>query len=129
MYKINFFKDIVNERLNEEMQKRREKVERWRQQRRKTDDISISTTNASVPLSNPVQTWSLDKDDDDEGDEKIYDKDNQNTVNETEGNKKTDSSDLDNTADDEVDPLDAYMSEINKVANPTQQVYTFYLFF
>lgn len=113
IYIDNFLKDIVNERLNEAMQKRREKVERWRQQRRKLEDSNSLIINSSP---NTMQTWSLDKDDDDEGEEKTNDKDNQITLNEIENNNQ------DNIADEEVDSLDAYMSEINKLSNPALKV-------
>lgn len=92
------------------MQKRREKVERWRQQRRKSENPISLTIDSS---SNTTNTWSLDKDDDDEGDEKTNDKDNLITLNDSNQN---------NTVDEEVDPLDVYMSEINKLTNPTSKV-------
>ena len=65
------------------MQKRRERIEQWRAERKKNQDLP------TVPLVVPTPTkkWTLEDDDDEEE--------------ETSGEKKTE--------DDEIDPLDAYM--------------------
>lgn len=68
-------------RLEVEMQKRRERIEQWRAERKKTQEL--------VPLNiAPVsRKWTLEDDDDEEED--------------GGGEKKNE--------DDELDPLDAYM--------------------
>jgi ATP-dependent RNA helicase DDX46/PRP5 len=69
--------------LEEEMQKRRERIEKWRQERKKVQEL------VPINIALPSKTWTLE-DDDDEDDE--------------EGNKNGEG------ADEDVDPLDAYMT-------------------
>ncbi|XP_074647908.1 putative ATP-dependent RNA helicase DDX46 isoform X2 [Tubulanus polymorphus] len=80
-------KEAEQKRLEEEMRKRRERIEKWRNERRKNADIvpiNIAPANKKA--------WNLeDDDDDDENDQ---------------GNTST-------LGDDEVDPLDAFMQGVN----------------
>lgn len=71
------------------MQKRRERIEQWRAERKKTQEL--------VPVAvAPVQKkWTLEDDDDEED--------------EANGEKKQE--------DDELDPLDAYMQVFNHLKN------------
>ncbi|KAK3760692.1 hypothetical protein RRG08_010665 [Elysia crispata] len=80
-------KEEEQKRLEAEMQKRRERIEQWRAERKKNQDLP------TVPLVVPTPTkkWTLEDDDDEEE--------------ETSGEKKTE--------DDEIDPLDAYMQSVN----------------
>lgn len=80
-------KEEEQKRLEAEMQKRRERIEQWRAERKKNQDLP------TVPLVVPTPTkkWTLEDDEDEEE--------------ETSGEKKAE--------DDEIDPLDAYMQSVN----------------
>lgn len=70
-----------------EMQKRRDRIEKWRAERKKKQGL------IPINIALPSKKWSLEDDDDDDEEEE----------------KK------DNTgADDELDPLDAYMMSVNE---------------
>ncbi|XP_013414892.1 probable ATP-dependent RNA helicase DDX46 isoform X4 [Lingula anatina] len=80
-------KEAEQKRLEDEMQKRRERIEKWREDRKKT--IVLPQIN----IAPPSKTWSLEDDADDEEEEVKQE----------------------NGADDEdeIDPLDAYMQQVN----------------
>ena len=87
-------KDKEQAKLELEMQKRRERIEKWRAEKRKKEMDSV--TPAEDTKEKPeVKKWSLEEDESDEDE------------NGTNGNEGADE-------DDEVDPLDAYMSEVSK---------------
>ncbi|RUS73987.1 hypothetical protein EGW08_018255, partial [Elysia chlorotica] len=88
-------KEEEQKRLEVEMQKRRERIEQWRAERKKNQDLP------TVPLVVPTPTkkWTLEDDDDEED--------------EAGGEKKAE--------DDEIDPLDAYMQG-NKITRITTVV-------
>ena len=65
------------------MQKRRERIEKWRAEKNKNKEL------IPVNIAPPSKKWSLEDEDDDDDDD--------------DGNSN------DKTDDDEVDPLDAYM--------------------
>ena len=65
------------------MQKRRERIEKWRAEKNKTKEL------IPVNIAPPSKKWSLEDEDDDDDDDNVN------------SNNKAD--------DDEVDPLDAYM--------------------
>ncbi|KAI1710101.1 DEAD/DEAH box helicase domain-containing protein [Ditylenchus destructor] len=101
--------DVVNEKLNEVMQKRRDNVEKWRQLKKKKEE-KFEKEDKPVPLGTfkPIEesnnetsgaAWSLDKEDDEEEDEQPAEP--------TNGTDKIED-------DEEIDPLDAFMAEINK---------------
>lgn len=69
-----------------EMQKRRERIEKWREERKKTKEL------IPINIAPPSKNWSLEDEDDDDED--------------------TDNTDNKNDDDNEVDPLDAYMQVI-----------------
>ena len=80
-----------------EMQKRRERIEKWRSEKKKKEMEAMSKDNEKEEAkAKPApKKWSLEEDESDE---------DEAGVNGSEGN-------LD---DDEVDPLDAYMTEVSK---------------
>lgn len=99
-------KDREQARLELEMQKRRERIEKWRAEKKKKEMDNIkkdSVEGGSIAEKNgdtktaEAKKWSLE-DEDDEEDE----------------NGDKESGDTENDADDEVDPLDAYMTEVSK---------------
>ncbi|XP_032885213.1 probable ATP-dependent RNA helicase DDX46 isoform X2 [Amblyraja radiata] len=91
-------KDVSNfeqSKLEEEMRKRKERVEKWREEQRKKVVENIGEIKRELEEMKQGKKWSLEDDDDDE-DEII------------EGEKKEEA-DVDN---EELDPLDAYMEDI-----------------
>jgi len=78
-------KEEEQKRLEMEMQKRRERIEHWRAERRKTQELAP----VNIAPAN-MKKWSLEDDDDED----------------EEGGAG-------GLADDEVDPLDAYMMEVS----------------
>ncbi|XP_055499195.1 probable ATP-dependent RNA helicase DDX46 isoform X3 [Leucoraja erinacea] len=91
-------KDVSNfeqSKLEEEMRKRKERVEKWREEQRKKVVENIGEIKRELEEMKQGKKWSLEDDDDDE-DEII------------EGEKKEEGDD-DN---EELDPLDAYMEDI-----------------
>ena len=78
------------------MQKRRDRIEKWRAERKKKQGL------IPINIALPSKKWSLEDDDDDDEEEE----------------KK------DNTgADDEIDPLDAYMMVISTLIFSHSQIY------
>ncbi|XP_055593102.1 probable ATP-dependent RNA helicase DDX46 [Uranotaenia lowii] len=98
-------KEEEQRRLEQEMIKRRERIERWRAER-KRKEIEIKKPSILTGINIPKK-WSLEDDEeDDEDDDK-------------EKNNKNDEE------EDDIDPLDAFMKEVNekvrtvnKLSNP-----------
>ncbi|ESO85806.1 hypothetical protein LOTGIDRAFT_130484 [Lottia gigantea] len=91
-------KEEEQKRLEMEMQKRRERIEQWRAERKKTKEL------VPINIAPPTKTWTLEDEDDDDEDV------------ESEEKKAGDA--------DEVDPLDAYMQNNGTNANGTTVVTT-----
>lgn len=79
---MSYFQEEEQKRLEVEMQKRRERIEKWRAERKKKQEL------LPINITPPMKKWTLEDDDEDE-DEVVQenDKDDEN----------------------EVDPLDAFM--------------------
>jgi len=88
-------KDKEQARLELEMMRRRERIEKWRSEKKKKEIESVGKENEEDVKPKEVKKWSLEEDDEDEDDVDA------NGVNGDEG-------------DGELDPLDAYMSEVSK---------------
>ncbi|CAJ0967019.1 unnamed protein product [Ranitomeya imitator] len=84
-------------KLEEEMRKRKERVEKWREDQRKRVVESIGELRREVEEMRQGKKWSLEDDDDDDEDEP------------TEGEKEAQEEE-----DEELDPLDAYMEEVKE---------------
>merc|ERR1712240_658509 len=82
-------------RLEMEMMKRRERIEKWRAEKKKKEMDTLGKENEDEVKPKEVKKWSLEEDDEDEDDVDA------NGVNGDEG-------------DGEIDPLDAYMTEVSK---------------
>lgn len=101
------------------MTKRRERIERWRAERKKKEEMNkkdkISVlANITLPSA---KKWSLE-DDSEEDDDEIKEKKNVQTIPETAPTEE----------DEEMDPLDAFMMEVhenvrkvNKLSNPVSK--------
>ncbi|TPP60975.1 putative ATP-dependent RNA helicase DDX46 [Fasciola gigantica] len=93
----NMDKETEQRRLDIEMQKRRERVERWRRERRlKQDIISVHQRIAESTRMAHTRKWNLEDEDEDE---------------ENETNKKSAKAEK---IEDDVDPLDAYMQSLTE---------------
>ncbi|VDN03008.1 unnamed protein product [Thelazia callipaeda] len=93
-------KSEVERKLEIEMQKRRERIEKWRQQRKKGEKMENEETTTDTETKQEKK-WTLDNEEEDE-DSTQQEEDMQQME-----KKET-------TDDDEIDPLDAFMSEVNK---------------
>ncbi|XP_077870505.1 putative ATP-dependent RNA helicase DDX46 [Saccoglossus kowalevskii] len=96
--------ELEQKRLEEEMQRRRERIEKWRLERKK----------ASQPTQPEPQKkqWSLeDESDDDEGEQQ----EEEGKADKTEENGKDEDEKMETKKeeDDDVDPLDAFMQGVN----------------
>jgi len=87
-------KDKEQARLELEMVKRRERIEKWRAEKKKKEMESAGKENEEEVKPKTVKKWSLEEDESDDEDEE----NGENNVDE----------------DGEIDPLDAYMSEVSK---------------
>lgn len=99
-------KEEEQRRLEQEMVKRRERIERWRAER-KRKEIEIKKPSVLTGVNIPKK-WSLEDDEEDD-EEDVKDKANKG-----------------NDEEDDIDPLDAFMKEVNdevrkvnKLANPS----------
>jgi len=91
-------KDKEQARLELEMARRRERIEKWRAEKKKkeVEIVSSNSTKEEPENGEPVvKKWSLEEDGDDDGEEE----ENQEVA---------------AVEDDEIDPLDAYMTEVSK---------------
>lgn len=106
-------KEEEQRRLELEMTKRRERIERWRAERKRKELENKKVGDKSAPITSAAKKWSLENESDDEEDvQKEKDK-------EAEKNKVVEE------PEEEIDPLDAFMQEVNKevrkvnkIANP-----------
>uniref|UniRef100_A0A670J556 RNA helicase n=1 Tax=Podarcis muralis TaxID=64176 RepID=A0A670J556_PODMU len=83
-------------KLEEEMRKRKERVEKWREEQRKKAMENIGELKKEIEEMKQGKKWSLEDDDDD---------DEETAEGEKEGNE---------IEDEELDPLDAYMEEVKE---------------
>uniref|UniRef100_A0A2K5E754 RNA helicase n=1 Tax=Aotus nancymaae TaxID=37293 RepID=A0A2K5E754_AOTNA len=89
-------KNFDQNKLEEEMRKRKERVEKWREEQRKKAMENIGELKKEIEEMKQGKKWSLEDDDDDEDDPAEAEKEG----NEMEG--------------EELDPLDAYMEEVKE---------------
>uniref|UniRef100_A0A8D2MRY6 Probable ATP-dependent RNA helicase DDX46 n=1 Tax=Zonotrichia albicollis TaxID=44394 RepID=A0A8D2MRY6_ZONAL len=89
-------KNFDQNKLEEEMRKRKERVEKWREEQRKKAMENIGELKKEIEEMKQGKKWSLEDDDDDE---------EETAEGEKEGNE---------VEDEELDPLDAYMEEVKE---------------
>ncbi|XP_065216566.1 probable ATP-dependent RNA helicase DDX46 [Planococcus citri] len=98
-------KEVEAKKLEEEMKKRRERIERWRAERKKKEleavrkDIKSSISNIQIPS----KKWNLEDDSDEEEENKDKEK-------ETPAAPVV----VEEEAEEEIDPLDAFMMGVNE---------------
>lgn len=121
--------DFDQNKLEEEMRKRKERVEKWREEQRKKAIENIGEIKKELEEMKQGKKWSLEDDDDDdddnsapmEGDEDeegegkdAKDKDPKEESAEG-GEKDTEHTTMEQEAqEDDIDPLDAYMEEVKQ---------------
>ncbi|KFM56623.1 putative ATP-dependent RNA helicase DDX46, partial [Stegodyphus mimosarum] len=106
-------KEAQNKQLELEMQRRRERIEKWRAERKKKE-IAEGTSNSAVVLPS-VKKWTLE-DDDDEDIPPPTDSDKNDTIEEKPEKKeiKEEEKEKMEVEEDDVDPLDAFMQGIQE---------------
>lgn len=121
-------KDAEQKRLDEEMQKRRERIEAWRAQRKKEQEDKEQTEAASEEQQKKKKAWSLEDDDDDdeeEEEEEVQVKEEEQEAEDEPKTKKINNKKGQTSVsngkvkeepqeDNDVDPLDAFMADVNK---------------
>lgn len=92
----NLDKEEEQRRLEQEMQKRRERIERWRAERKKKEleQVKKEVKSSIANLQIPTKKWNLEDDSDEEEEGK------------QDGAKEGE--------EEEVDPLDAFMQEVQE---------------
>ncbi|KAK4316047.1 hypothetical protein Pmani_012753 [Petrolisthes manimaculis] len=101
-------KEEAEKRLEAEMQKRRERIEKWRAEKKKREleaakkEAEKGTLGANIPKVS-IKAWSLEDDEEEEDGES------------KEGDRKIEE-------EDEVDPLDAFMSGIQEEVRKINRV-------
>uniref|UniRef100_A0AAQ5ZHI5 Probable ATP-dependent RNA helicase DDX46 n=1 Tax=Amphiprion ocellaris TaxID=80972 RepID=A0AAQ5ZHI5_AMPOC len=93
--------DFDQNKLEEEMRKRKERVEKWREEQRKKAIENIGEIKKELEEMKQGKKWSLEDDDDDDEDGSA------------EGEQKETPMEQ-QTEEDDVDPLDAYMEEVKQ---------------
>jgi len=112
--------------LEDEMQKRRERIEAWRAQRKKEQQEKQEIETESEEQQKKKKVWSLEDDDDDEEeDEEEGIKEEEQEGEDEQKTKKINNEKGQSSAtngkvkeepqeDDDVDPLDAFMADVSK---------------
>ena len=96
---LTLIKSATQAKLDEEMRKRREKIEAWRASRKK-DTTAADETKVDEDESKGKK-WTLEDDDDEDADEE-------------NGEEKMDIGGVPETPEEDVDPLDAFMVGVNE---------------
>uniref|UniRef100_A0A665X4K3 Probable ATP-dependent RNA helicase DDX46 n=1 Tax=Echeneis naucrates TaxID=173247 RepID=A0A665X4K3_ECHNA len=94
-------KNFDQNKLEEEMRKRKERVEKWREEQRKKAIENIGEIKKELEEMKQGKKWSLE---DDDGEEEKKE----------EGEKEKETPMEQQTEEDDVDPLDAYMEEVKQ---------------
>ncbi|KAM4544829.1 putative ATP-dependent RNA helicase DDX46 isoform 2-T2 [Odontesthes bonariensis] len=121
--------DFDQNKLEEEMRKRKERVEKWREEQRKKAIENIGEIKKELEEMKQGKKWSLedDEDDDEEGSAVMEAEDDEDVdvkgegiakdikeEEKEEGEKETEIPMELQAEEDEVDPLDAYMEEVKQ---------------
>ncbi|TKS83127.1 putative ATP-dependent RNA helicase DDX46 [Collichthys lucidus] len=121
--------DFDQNKLEEEMRKRKERVEKWREEQRKKAIENIGEIKKELEEMKQGKKWSLEDDDDDDedistpmeadddedGDGKGENKEKEiKEEKKEEGDKEKESPMEQQAEEDDVDPLDAYMEEVKQ---------------
>uniref|UniRef100_A0A668A7I6 Probable ATP-dependent RNA helicase DDX46 n=1 Tax=Myripristis murdjan TaxID=586833 RepID=A0A668A7I6_9TELE len=94
-------KNFDQNKLEEEMRKRKERVEKWREEQRKKAIENIGEIKRELEEMKQGKKWSLEDDDDDDEDA-------------PEGEEEKQTPMEQQAEEDDMDPLDAYMEEVKE---------------
>ena len=107
------------------MQKRRERIERWRAERKKKEQEATKKDGKSSMLANlqlpAVKKWSLENDSDEETPPIILNKDTTEEIKEEDEEKIEEPKKED---EEEIDPLDAFMAEVQEEVRKVNKIDT-----
>uniref|UniRef100_A0A3P8WG51 Probable ATP-dependent RNA helicase DDX46 n=1 Tax=Cynoglossus semilaevis TaxID=244447 RepID=A0A3P8WG51_CYNSE len=106
--------DFDQNKLEEEMRKRKERVEKWREEQRKKAIENIGEIKKELEEMKQGKKWSLEDDEDEDGEGKPEGKDNEIKENKKEEGEKTETPVEQEAEEDDIDPLDAYMEEVKQ---------------
>ncbi|CAK6957311.1 probable ATP-dependent RNA helicase DDX46 [Scomber scombrus] len=120
--------DFDQNKLEEEMRKRKERVEKWREEQRKKAIENIGEIKKELEEMKQGKKWSLEDDDDDDeegsapmeadddedGEGKGEKKEDIKEEKSEEGEKEEETPMEQQAEEDDVDPLDAYMEEVKQ---------------
>uniref|UniRef100_A0A3B5LBR6 Probable ATP-dependent RNA helicase DDX46 n=1 Tax=Xiphophorus couchianus TaxID=32473 RepID=A0A3B5LBR6_9TELE len=97
---LSLQQDFDQNKLEEEMRKRKERVEKWREEQRKKAIENIGEIKKELEEMKQGKKWSLEDDDEE--------------VKKEEGEAEKEAPMEQQEEEDEVDPLDAYMEEVKQ---------------
>lgn len=107
------------------MQKRRERIERWRAERKKKELEATKKDGKSALLANlqlpAAKKWSLEDDSDEEA-PLIVNRDNKDEEIKEENKENKEEPIKEVEEEEEIDPLDAFMSEIQEEVRKVNKV-------
>ncbi|CAL1266357.1 unnamed protein product [Larinioides sclopetarius] len=107
-------KEAQNKQLELEMQKRRERIEKWRAERKKKEIAEGVTSTANIVVPS-VKKWTLEDDDDEDIPPVVEtEKTEAEEKPEKKESKEEEKEKMEVEAGDDVDPLDAYMQGIQE---------------
>uniref|UniRef100_A0A8C1LPF6 Probable ATP-dependent RNA helicase DDX46 n=1 Tax=Cyprinus carpio TaxID=7962 RepID=A0A8C1LPF6_CYPCA len=108
--------DFDQNTLEEEMRKRKERVEKWREEQRKKAMENIGELKKELEEMKQGKKWSLeDDDDDDEETQAPVEPDGEEEEGEKDGSAGTEEeTQMEQETGEELDPLDAYMEEVKE---------------
>lgn len=124
-------KEEEQKRLEQEMNKRRDRIERWRAERKRKELENKKVTEKSLPAPT-AKKWSLENESDDDDDVKeVPIKDDVEIISVPSVKSKAASSPVNKNEetiveideeDDDIDPLDAYMMEVHKEVRKVNKI-------
>ncbi|XP_036443860.1 probable ATP-dependent RNA helicase DDX46 isoform X2 [Colossoma macropomum] len=107
--------DFDQNTLEEEMRKRKERVEKWREEQRKKAMENIGEIKKELEEMKQGKKWSLeDDDDDDEEGPASVDREGDDEDEKEKDGKTEESAAMETETGEELDPLDAYMEEVKE---------------
>ncbi|KAI4881479.1 hypothetical protein NFI96_012223 [Prochilodus magdalenae] len=107
--------DFDQNTLEEEMRKRKERVEKWREEQRKKAMENIGEIKKELEEMKQGKKWSLeDDDDDDEDGPSSVDREGDDDEEKDKDGKAEENVAMETEPGEELDPLDAYMEEVKE---------------
>ncbi|KAJ8266871.1 hypothetical protein GJAV_G00135640 [Gymnothorax javanicus] len=104
--------DFDQNKLEEEMRKRKERVEKWREEQRRKAMENIGELKKELEVMKQGKKWSLEDDDDD--DEEVSAPVEAEEEEESTAAAPEEATPMEEETGEELDPLDAYMEEVKE---------------